>query len=205
MQHSFFYRFYGSTLNYLHNILALNAAVEAARAGEQGRGFAVVASEVRSLAGRSADAVKEIKSFILASVDRVERGTTLADQAGSTMQEIVAHIRRVTDIVVEISSASSEQSAGVMQVGEVIMQMDDATQHNAALVEEMAAAANLNNQAQELVNSVGVFKVNVGEVQKTSLNSLNELNQKSSVFDMPERKMSQHTSIRAIPYKKAKR
>ncbi|WP_453934564.1 methyl-accepting chemotaxis protein [Acidovorax temperans] len=142
------------------NILALNAAVEAARAGEQGRGFAVVASEVRSLAGRSAEAAKEIKSLIMASVERVEQGTLLVDKAGATMTEVVTAIRRVTDIMGEISAASSEQSAGVGQVGEAVTQMDQATQQNAALVEEMAAAAaSLNTQAGELVQAVAVFKL----------------------------------------------
>ena len=142
------------------NILALNAAVEAARAGEQGRGFAVVASEVRSLAGRSADAAKEIKSLISASVERVEQGTALVDQAGVTMTEVVSSIKRVTDIMSEISAASTEQSAGVAQVGEAITQMDQATQQNAALVEEMAAAAeSLKGQAQTLVQAVSVFKL----------------------------------------------
>ena len=142
------------------NILALNAAVEAARAGEQGRGFAVVASEVRSLAGRSAEAAKEIKTLINASVERVGQGTLLVDQAGNTMEEVVASIRRVTDIMAEISAASSEQSAGVAQVGEAVTQMDHATQQNAALVEEMAAAASsLKGQAQELVQAVSVFKL----------------------------------------------
>jgi uncharacterized phage infection (PIP) family protein YhgE len=142
------------------NILALNAAVEAARAGEQGRGFAVVASEVRSLAGRSADAAKEIKSLITASVERVDQGTALVDQAGTTMQEVVGSIRRVTDIMGEISAASSEQSAGVSQVGEAVTQMDQATQQNAALVEEMAAAASsLRGQAQDLVQAVSTFKL----------------------------------------------
>ncbi|MDD2713091.1 MAG: methyl-accepting chemotaxis protein [Simplicispira sp.] len=142
------------------NILALNAAVEAARAGEQGRGFAVVASEVRSLAGRSAEAAKEIKSLISASVDRVEQGNALVEQAGDTMTEVVSSIRRVTDIMGEISAASSEQAAGVAQVGEAVTHMDQATQQNAALVEEMAAAASsLKSQAQELVQTVAVFKM----------------------------------------------
>jgi methyl-accepting chemotaxis protein len=142
------------------NILALNAAVEAARAGEQGRGFAVVASEVRSLAGRSAEAAKEIKNLISASVERVEQGNAQVDKAGATMTEVVAAIRRVTDIMGEISAASSEQSTGVAQVGEAVTQMDQATQQNAALVEQMAAAASsLNGQAGELVESVAVFKL----------------------------------------------
>jgi methyl-accepting chemotaxis protein len=143
------------------NILALNAAVEAARAGEQGRGFAVVASEVRSLAGRSADAAKEIKTLIAASVERVSGGTVLVDQAGATMNEVVTSITRVTDIMGEISTASSEQSAGVSQVGDAITHMDRATQQNAALVEESAAAAaSLSEQAGQLVAAVAVFKLN---------------------------------------------
>ena len=142
------------------NILALNAAVEAARAGEQGRGFAVVATEVRSLAGRSADAAKEIKSLINASVERVEQGTALVDQAGETMTEVVTSIKRVTDIMGEISAASTEQAAGVSQIGEAVMHMDQATQQNAALVEEMAAAASsLKAQSGELVQTVAVFKL----------------------------------------------
>jgi len=142
------------------NILALNAAVEAARAGEQGRGFAVVASEVRSLAHRSAEAAKEIKTLITDSVERVEQGTQLVDQAGVTMNEIVTAISRVTGIISEISNASSEQSAGVSQVGEAVMQMDQVTQQNAALVEESAAAAaSLESQAQQLVQAVAVFKL----------------------------------------------
>jgi methyl-accepting chemotaxis protein len=146
------------------NILALNAAVEAARAGEQGRGFAVVASEVRSLAGRSADAAKEIKNLINASVERVEQGTALVDKAGETMTEVVNSIRRVTDIMGEISAASTEQANGVAQVGEAVHHMDQTTQQNAALVEEMAAAASsLKSQAGELVQAVAAFKLGAGD------------------------------------------
>jgi len=146
------------------NILALNAAVEAARAGDQGRGFAVVASEVRSLAGRSAEAAKEIKQLISASVERVEQGSAMADQAGETMTEVVQSIRRVTDLMGEINAASAEQASGVAQVGEAVTQMDQATQQNAALVEEMAAAAgSLSSQAQELVQAVAVFRLDAGQ------------------------------------------
>ena len=142
------------------NILALNAAVEAARAGEQGRGFAVVAGEVRLLAGRSSEAAREIKELITSSVGRVELGTTLVNHAGTTMDEVVHNIERVTQIVGEISTANHEQAAGVAQIGQTITLLDEVTQQNAALVDEMdAAAKSLNHQAQELVHAVSVFKL----------------------------------------------
>ncbi|CAB3946788.1 Methyl-accepting chemotaxis protein I [Achromobacter insolitus] len=147
------------------NILALNAAVEAARAGEQGKGFAVVAGEVRSLAQRSAQAAKEIKGLIEDSVAKVGAGSQQVERAGATMQEIVASVKRVTDIMGEISAASEEQSSGIDQVNRAVSQMDEVTQQNAALVEEAAAAAgSLQEQAERLVEAVAVFKINAGEV-----------------------------------------
>ncbi len=142
------------------NILALNAAVEAARAGEQGRGFAVVAGEVRALAQRSAEAAREIKSLIGASVERVEAGNTLVGQAGRTMDEVVGQVRRVADLISEISAASNEQSKGIVQIGEAVSQLDQVTQQNAALVEESAAAAeSLRAQAHQLAETVATFKL----------------------------------------------
>lgn len=143
------------------NILALNAAVEAARAGEQGRGFAVVASEVRSLAGRSADAAKEIKALIGDSVEKVAAGGQLVNAAGNTMQDIVEQVRRVTDLILEINAATLEQTSGIDQINNAVVQLDQVTQQNAALVEESASAAeSLNQQAQQLVRAVAIFKLN---------------------------------------------
>ncbi|MGE8656466.1 MAG: methyl-accepting chemotaxis protein [Achromobacter sp.] len=142
------------------NILALNAAVEAARAGEQGKGFAVVAGEVRSLAQRSAQAAREVKTLIEASVSKVAEGATHAENAGTTMQEVVASVQRVTDIMGEIAAASHEQASGIEQVNRAVSQMDEVTQQNAALVEEAAAAAgSMQDQAHALVRAVGVFRL----------------------------------------------
>ncbi|WP_175239690.1 methyl-accepting chemotaxis protein, partial [Achromobacter deleyi] len=160
------------------NILALNAAVEAARAGEQGKGFAVVAGEVRSLAQRSAQAAKEIKGLIEDSVTKVGAGSQQVERAGATMQEIVASVKRVTDIMGEISAASEEQSSGIDQVNRAVSQMDEVTQQNAALVEEAAAAAgSLQEQAERLVEAVAVFKINAG-----------------GVIDVPARQLAQQRS-----------
>jgi methyl-accepting chemotaxis protein len=148
------------------NILALNAAVEAARAGEQGRGFAVVAGEVRNLAQRSGTAAKEIKQLISASVERVHNGSTLVQQAGTTMGEILQAVQRVTDIMGEIAAASEEQSSGISQVGRAVTQMDEVTQQNAALVEEAAAAAaSLQDQAGRLRDTVSAFRVNSADAE----------------------------------------
>ncbi len=153
------------------NILALNAAVEAARAGEQGRGFAVVASEVRSLAQRSAEAAREIKNLIGASVERVETGARLVQDAGSTMSEIVASVQRVTDIIGEITAAAGEQSTGIVSVNGAVNNLDQMTQQNAALVEQSAAAAeSLREQAQRLSASMQVFRLSALPAQPQAVN-----------------------------------
>lgn len=165
------------------NILALNAAVEAARAGEQGRGFAVVASEVRSLAGRSAAAAKEIKTLITDSVSNVSDGCRLVEQAGSTMDEIVVHVRRVADLMGEITTASREQTTGIEQVNQAVGQMDTVTQQNAALVEEAAAATQeLDHQANLLVQAVSAFKI---PMPATSITAKRAIALRSNEPDMP--------------------
>jgi methyl-accepting chemotaxis protein len=152
------------------NILALNAAVEAARAGEQGRGFAVVASEVRSLAQRSASAAKEIKELITDSVEKVEAGSQQVGEAGRTMNDIVAQVKRVNDLISEISSATLEQTQGINQVGDAVSQLDQVTQQNAALVEESSAAADsLNQQAAKLVKAVSLFKISQGQAKSLAI------------------------------------
>ncbi|WP_343722357.1 methyl-accepting chemotaxis protein, partial [Herbaspirillum seropedicae] len=147
------------------NILALNAAVEAARAGEQGRGFAVVASEVRTLAQRSAAAAHEIKALIDDSVAKVDTGSKLVDEAGQTMNEVVASVKRVSDIVAEITAAGAEQTQGIEQINNAVVQMDENTQQNAALVEQAAAAAKaLQEQAGRLSETVSVFRLDAQHV-----------------------------------------
>jgi methyl-accepting chemotaxis protein len=149
------------------NILALNAAVEAARAGEQGRGFAVVASEVRSLAQRSSGAAKEIKELISSSVQKIQDGSALADNAGRTMAEVTQAVARVTDIMGEIAAASSEQSRGIGQVNQAVTQMDQVTQQNAALVEEAAAASrSLEDQGNQLTEAIQFFRMYQTPVRK---------------------------------------
>jgi methyl-accepting chemotaxis protein len=187
------------------NILALNAAVEAARAGEQGRGFAVVATEVRSLAQRSAAAAKEIKALIGDSVEKVNIGSKLVGEAGATMDEVVASVRRVTDIMGEITAASNEQSAGIEQVNQAIAQMDQVTQQNAALVEEAAAAAeSLQDQAAELANVVSVFKLGTSE-QKTVADRPALSRQPAQVKRLPVRAQPKAVAVMPKPLAKVKK
>ncbi len=177
------------------NILALNAAVEAARAGEQGRGFAVVAGEVRSLAQRSAAAAKEIKTLIGDSVQKVNAGSRLVDDAGSTMQEVVASVRRVTDIMGEITAASQEQTTGIEQINQAVIQMDSVTQQNAALVEQAAAAAaSLQHQAGSLAQVVGVFKLHHSE----ALHAL-PATPKAAVSVLPQKAAAVQIANKAVP------
>ena len=177
------------------NILALNAAVEAARAGEQGRGFAVVASEVRSLAHRSATAAKEIKVLIDNSVERVGLGTKFANEAGSTMSEVVSSVTRVTDVIAEIVSASQEQSTGIEQINHAVSAMDNVTQQNASLVEEAAAAAeSLRVQADHLVRTVSVFQIPADGARPTARPTLAHAGKASATLKAP---------VRALPAKRA--
>ncbi|MBY0557569.1 MAG: methyl-accepting chemotaxis protein, partial [Burkholderiaceae bacterium] len=171
------------------NILALNAAVEAARAGEQGRGFAVVASEVRTLAQRSASAAREIKELIGNSVEKVEQGSKLVEQAGATMDEVVASVRRVTDIMSEISGAGDEQSAGIEQINQAVSEMDTVTQQNAALVEEAAAAAAaMQQQAEQLERVVSVFQLGNHSAAHTSVAGQRRLATPATVTQLQPRR-----------------
>jgi methyl-accepting chemotaxis protein-1 (serine sensor receptor) len=167
------------------NLLALNAAVEAARAGEQGRGFAVVATEVRNLAQRSAGAAKEIKGLINDSAEKVRVGSSLVDQSGKALADIVDSVKKVTDIVAEIAAASQEQSAGIDQVNHAVLQMDEMTQQNAALVEEAAAAARaMHEQAGELSRQVGFFQLgeSAGDVPTEKARSQAVMAEAEAVF-----------------------
>jgi methyl-accepting chemotaxis protein len=179
------------------NILALNAAVEAARAGEQGRGFAVVAAEVRSLAQRSASAAKEIKALIGDSVEKVDAGTRLVDQAGITMNEVVESIKRVTDIMAEISAASQEQTQGIEQVNIAITEMDNVTQQNAALVEEAAAAAgSLQDESSHLAGLVSVFKLTPMQMRAAQEAIANSHKHHEKIGTLSNRKNANATTAR---------
>jgi methyl-accepting chemotaxis protein-1 (serine sensor receptor) len=187
------------------NILALNAAVEAARAGEEGRGFAVVAGEVRSLAQRSSAAAKEIKGLIDTSVERVQSGTSLVDEAGRTMAEIIGAVQRVTDIMGEIAAASEEQSSGIEQVARAVTQMDEVTQQNAALVEEAAAAAqSLEDQAAKLRQAVAVFHLDdEGTVATGFIHAVSRARSPGASVSAASRAAVQARPKRAAPAKPA--